>query len=147
MRINEIKETREVVVRTEYIAKDGTIFKDKEECERYEKTCKCVIMTDYNTLIKGYIAEYGLFDSGSEEFGYDLIEIKDETSREIVNKALKFWYKDAKLVEPDAIGTIIMVARDYDDSLSGYHTTIDKILDGIKSEYTKALKKMEEQEN
>lgn len=40
MKVNEIKETKiiEELVRTEYIAEDGTVFRDKEECEKYEKS-------------------------------------------------------------------------------------------------------------
>ena len=30
MRVNEVKETREVVVKTEYIAIDGTVFRKKK---------------------------------------------------------------------------------------------------------------------
>lgn len=43
MKINEIKETKEVVVRTEYVAIDGTVFRTKEECEQWEKSYKCTI--------------------------------------------------------------------------------------------------------
>ena len=38
MRINEIKETKEVVVKTQYIAEDGTIFYDQEQCKKYEES-------------------------------------------------------------------------------------------------------------
>ena len=38
MRTNEVKETREVVVRTEYIAEDGTVFRNEEECKKYEES-------------------------------------------------------------------------------------------------------------
>lgn len=43
MKVNEIKETREVVVKTEYIAIDGTVFRTKEECEQWEKSYKCTL--------------------------------------------------------------------------------------------------------
>ena len=38
MRINEIKETKEVVIRTEYVAENGEVFSTKEECEKYEES-------------------------------------------------------------------------------------------------------------
>ena len=38
MRKEEIKETKEVVVGTKYIAEDGTVFYSSEECEKYEKS-------------------------------------------------------------------------------------------------------------
>ena len=43
MRVNEVKETREVVVKTEYIAIDGTVFRTKEECEQWEKSYECTL--------------------------------------------------------------------------------------------------------
>ena len=38
MRINEVKETKEVVVKTEYIAVDGKVFDTQEACEQWEKS-------------------------------------------------------------------------------------------------------------
>ena len=32
MKVNEVKETREVVVKTEYVATDGKIFDSREQC-------------------------------------------------------------------------------------------------------------------
>ena len=99
MRVNEVKETREVVVKTEYVATDGKIFDSREECQKYEKTCKCVIMSAYKPLVKRTISEYGLYEEcGCEEFYYDLVEIKNENDREIVNKALKFAYAIFEIV-------------------------------------------------
>ena len=147
MRANEVKETREVVVRTEFVAEDGQVFRSEEECKKYEKTCKCVIMSAYKPLVKGTISEYGLYEEcGCEDFYYDLVEIKNENDREIVNKALKFAYENARLVIEEEIGKTIMVAKEYDGSLTGYHTTIDNIINTIKGNYEKELSK-EENEN
>ena len=144
MKVNEVKETREVVVKTEYVATDGKIFDSREECQKYEKTCKCVIMSAYKPLVNGTISEYGLYEEcGCEEFYYDLVEIKNENDREIVNKALKFAYENARLVTEEEIGKTIMVAKEYGDSLTGYHTTIDNILNTIKGNYEKELSKEE----
>lgn len=40
MKVNEIRktETIEKLVRTEYIAEDGTIFRSEEECKKYEES-------------------------------------------------------------------------------------------------------------
>lgn len=144
MKINEIKETKEVVVRTEYIANDGTKFTDKEECVKYENTCKCVIMSAYKELVVSTVCEYGLYDEcGSEEFYYDMVEIKDASDLETVNKALKFNYTNAKLLDSSNIGKIVLVGKDYDMSLTGYSTTIDKIVDAVKKNYQNALDKKE----
>ena len=144
MKVNEIKETKtiEEVVRVEYIAEDGQVFRSEEECQKYEKTCKCVIMSAYKPLVKGTISEYGLYEEcGCEDFYYDLVEIKNENDREIVNKALKFAYENARLVTEEEIGKTIMVAKEYDDLLTGYHTTIDNIINTIKGNYENELNK------
>lgn len=142
MKVNEVKETREVVVKTEYVATDGKIFDSREECLKYETICKCVIMADYKSLVKGTISEYGLYEEcGCEEFYYDLVEIKNENDREIVNKALKYAYENARLVTKEEIGKTIMVAKEYNGSLTGYHTTIDNILNTIKGNYERELSK------
>ena len=40
MKVNEIKETKTVeeVVRVEYIAEDGQVFRSEEECKKYEES-------------------------------------------------------------------------------------------------------------
>ena len=38
---------------------------------------------------------------------------------------------------PEEIGKTIMVAKEYNDSLTGYHTTIDNIINTIKGNYEK----------
>ena len=60
-----------------------------------------------------------------------------------MNKALKFAYENARLVTEEEIGKTIVVAKEYDDSLTGYHTTIDNILNTIKGNYEKELNKEE----
>ena len=137
MRVNEVKVTKEVVVRTEYIAEDGKIFGNREECEKYEKTCQCVVMADYKKTVKGRISEYDLYNEcGSEEYYFDIVEVKNEQDREVVNKALILAYKSAKPIEE--YGTYL-IGLDYDENISGYHTTIEEILKRIKEAYDKAL--------
>ena len=38
MKVKEIKETVEKVVATKYIAEDGRVFCDEEECRKYEES-------------------------------------------------------------------------------------------------------------
>ena len=38
MRVNEIKRTIEEVVRVEYIAEDGQVFYNEDECKKYEES-------------------------------------------------------------------------------------------------------------
>lgn len=146
MKVNEIRETREVVVRTEYIAKDGTVFKDAEECKKYEETCRCVLRAEYKRLVKGNINEYDLFyENGCEDYDYDIVEIKTEEDREIVNRVLVDGYNHAKLIEKP--GMYLIYNNEYDGGTTGYWTTIDTILKGIKDAYERAIKPKEDNAN
>lgn len=85
MRANEVKETREVVVRTEYIAEDGTVFRSEEECKKYEESALFAISKELKRLDnkKNGASEYDIYDECSEE---DLVEIFNaETERDIEN--------------------------------------------------------------
>lgn len=139
MKVNEIKETREVVVKTEYIAEDGKVFSNEEECRKYEGTCRCVLRSEYEKLVKGNISEYDLFyENGCDAGLYDIVEVKTETDREVVNRVLVDAYKNAKLIEE--LGIYLIYKNEYEtDDITGYWTTIDTILNGIKKAYDNAL--------
>lgn len=137
MRVNEIKETKEVVVKTEYIAKDGKVFSDREECEKYEKSYKCVIMMDYKRLVKGRISEDCLYNGcGDCDYYYDIVEVKNEQDREIVNKALMSTYGNANFIED--YGTYL-IGIDYDGEIGGYYTTIEEVIKNIRKAYDEVL--------
>ena len=50
MRKNEIKKTVEEIIGVEYIAEDGTIFNNEEECEKYEKSALFVVSNKLKRL-------------------------------------------------------------------------------------------------
>lgn len=52
MKVNEIRktETIEKLVRTEYIAEDGTIFRSEEECKKYEESALFAISKELKKL-------------------------------------------------------------------------------------------------
>ena len=85
MRVNEIKETVEKVIRTEYIAEDGTVFRSEEECKKYEESALFAISKELKKLDnkKNGASEYDIYDECSEEY---LVEIFNaETERDIEN--------------------------------------------------------------
>ena len=148
MKVNEIRETREVVVKIEYIANDGTVFKDAEECMKYEETCRYALRlrTDYKRLVKGNVNEYDLFcENGCVDYEYDIVEIKNEADREIINRVLVDAYKNAKLIESP--GMYLIYINDYDGGITGYWTTIDTILSEIRRVYDKAIAQKEDGAN
>lgn len=52
MKVNEIRktETIEKLVRTEYIAEDGTVFRSEEECKKYEESALFAISKELKRL-------------------------------------------------------------------------------------------------
>ena len=73
MKINEVKKTIETVVRTEYIAEDGTVFYNEEECKKYEESALFAVSRKLKRL---NIKETSI---------YDLIQHDDENRLEIFN--------------------------------------------------------------
>ena len=66
------------VKETWYEASDGTRFRAKEECKRYEESAKCVLLTKYKHLVIITITEYDLHQAGSEEYSLDVVKITKE---------------------------------------------------------------------
>lgn len=52
MKVKEITETREVVVRTEYVADDGEVFRNEEECKKYEESALFAVSKKLKRLTK-----------------------------------------------------------------------------------------------
>ena len=65
MKINEVKETREVLVRTEYIAEDGEVFNKREECEKYEESAIFAMSKKLKRLHKKNTVHSDIFEECS----------------------------------------------------------------------------------
>lgn len=58
----------------EYEACDGSIFKNREECIKYEETAQCVIRKKFNDLVEYSSNESSLFSCGSEDCIIDFVK-------------------------------------------------------------------------
>lgn len=66
--MRELKETKTIEVTIGYEAIDGTVFTDKEECERYEKITADVIIKDrFKKMIVNYIEECEITKINTED--------------------------------------------------------------------------------
>ncbi len=88
MKVNEIKETREVVVRTEYVAEDGTKFRDEKECERYEKSALYAVSKELKRLDhKKYGAsEYDIYEECNDECSVEIFNAETEKDLENIRR-------------------------------------------------------------
>lgn len=75
MKVNEVKriETVEKIIRTEYIAADGTVFNSADECKKYESTALFVVSSKLKLLCKGNL--YDINDDAGD-CDYEIFDIQ-----------------------------------------------------------------------
>lgn len=88
--MKEIKKER-VVFDYEYEAYDGSIFKTKEECIKYEETAQCVIIKKFNDLIEYSSNEYSLFNCGSDDYIIDFVKPKTQDEADTIMQMLELY--------------------------------------------------------
>ena len=86
--MKEIKKER-VVFDYEYEAYDGSIFKTKEECIKYEETAQCVIIKKFNDLIEYSSNECSLFNCGSDDYIIDFVKPKTQDDADTIMQILE----------------------------------------------------------
>ena len=116
--MKEIKETKTIEEVTGYEAFDGQVFKEKEECEKYERSAKGVLKKQFMGLVIKEmevcdITNYGdvPFTETGEDWYATLVKIKNAEDLKICNM---YW----ELINPkaeakftnDMIGKIIIVS-------------------------------------
>lgn len=92
MKKNEIKRTIEEVVRVEYIAEDGTTFRDEAECRKYEESALFAVSKKLKKLNSKWAGQYDLIEQGCEE---DELEIFDIQTDEDLDNLRRYLYLKA----------------------------------------------------
>ena len=67
---------------------DGTLFRDKAECKKYDNSAKAVLLSQYNKLIVKEASEYEIFGSGTEDNYVEVIKVNSEHDVDVVMKLL-----------------------------------------------------------
>ena len=88
MRVNEIKETVEKVIRTEYIAEDGTVFRNEEECKKYEESALFAVSKQLKRLNIRPMSKYDLNEDGCEDDKIEIFDIQTEQDLENLRRYL-----------------------------------------------------------
>ena len=88
MKVNEIKRTVEQVVRVEYIAEDGQIFYNEDECKKYEESALFAVSRKLKRLNIKPISVYNLIDEGSEEDDVEIFDIQTDQDLENLRRYL-----------------------------------------------------------
>lgn len=132
---------------TVYQAVDGTEFNSKEECQKYEDTAKCLLLTKYKPLVKRTVREYDIFNTGSDEYMIDILQyLSSESDIDILIQLNRLYYSGRKLDDDfyDNMRSklekclknrdIVLIGRgtEYDDYDNFYIlTTLQEITDNI----------------
>lgn len=102
MRVNEVKQTKtiEELVRTEYIAEDGAVFRDREECKKYEDSALFAITKRLKRITdsKRSMTEADIYDECPDDY---LVEIFNAETEKDIENIRRYVYLSAISVHPD----------------------------------------------
>lgn len=118
--MKEIKKER-TVFDCEYEAYDGSIFKTKEECIKYEETAKCVIRKKFNDLIEHSSDECSLFNCGSDDYTIDFIKPNTQDAANAIMQMLELYNAN-----DDRARKLIKGAQENSDYLLIGHNSYDE---------------------
>lgn len=82
-----VKEEKKYTVEV-YEAIDGTVFQDKAECEIYERSAKCLLLSKYNRLVIKKDIEYNIFGCGSEDSYIDIVKLYNKKDIDVIMQTL-----------------------------------------------------------
>ena len=117
--MKEIKKER-TVFDCEYKAYDGSIFKTREECIKYEKTAQCVIRKKFNDLVEYSSNEYSLFNCGSDDYIIDFLKPETQDATNAIMQMLELYSAN-----DDRARKLIKEAQENNDYLLIGHNSYD----------------------
>ena len=133
---NEVKYTKTEI---QYEAIDGTVFEDREECQKYEKTARCIANEKFNKLVIKTTNEWELF-GGSDDNTVLIVKPTLVSDADIILQAFYMdnqhllkedqdgRYKEYRKKYTDIVqraiseGDVILMGRNYEDILYFYNT-------------------------
>lgn len=72
---------------TVYVANDGTEFKNAEECEKYEKTAKAVVLAKYKALVVKTTDECRAFLVGCDDNIVEIVKVETPADADTILQA------------------------------------------------------------
>lgn len=143
--MKEIKKER-TVFDCEYEAYDGSIFKTKEECIKYEETAKCVIRKKFNDLIEHSSDECSLFNCGSDDYTIDFVKPNTQDDVNAIMQMLELYNANddraRKLIkEAQENSDYLLIGHNYDEDYYYILGTRTSVLNNIKENLFFEVKK------
>lgn len=139
-----MKELTREVTTTEvigYRAADGKEFRNKEECEKYERTAEAVIQADFEKLVIAEESEYGLFGDfggGSEDCRIVRITIHNMEELRQANMYSQL-INNKNLFTEEHIGKSLIVATGWEHNTCFLYGTIEELVEKFRADITEAL--------
>ena len=90
--MKEIK-TERSVYDIHYEAIDGTIFYNKEECEKYDHTAEAVLRQRFNGMIVKEGTEYSLFSMGNDDATVYAIRMETEAEATTMKQLWEYYHE------------------------------------------------------
>lgn len=146
--MKEIK-TERAVFDYEYEACDGSIFKTKEECVKYESIAKCVIRKKFKDLVEYSSNECSLFNCGSDEIIIDFVKPSTQDTVNTIMQMLELYSNNTdearKLIKEAQENNdyLLIVHNSYDDDYYYIWNTRANIFNTIKDNLFFEVKKEE----
>lgn len=90
MKKNEIKRTKtiEEVVRVEYVAEDGHVFYNEEECKKYEESALFAVSNKLKRLTTKWTAQDAFNGNGYDEDELEIFDVQTEEDLENLRRYL-----------------------------------------------------------
>lgn len=88
MKRNEITKTIEQVIRVEYIAEDGTVFYNEEECKKYEESALFAVSHKLKRLTHGFTGISALNEDGCDDCELEIFDVPTESDLENLRRYL-----------------------------------------------------------
>ena len=117
--MKEIKKER-TVFDCKYEACDGSVFKTKEECIRYEETAQCVIRKKFKDLVEYSSNECSLFNCGSDDYIVDFVKPSTQDATNAIMQILELYGAN-----DDRARKLIKEAQENSDYLLIGHNSYD----------------------
>jgi len=132
-----------------YESIDGMFFDTQDNCQKYEKSYKMVILSAYKRRVVGQISEYALTECGSDDNIIDMVSIQNNDDLIAVNQYLVCAGSNFQL-DGSTYGTTQMISHYYDAPFDWAYPmgTIEEYLEKIatrwkekRGEFTKSSEK------
>ena len=131
-----------------FVAIDGTEFKDKEECRKYEESARGLLMTKFMPLVVKEKTEFQIFGAGNDDSAITIVKLESQADADIVLQLFllynPYMAKEDRKNDLDAIAKRIRLAADEKDYIfigSGYERD-EFWFGGTRNEHINCLNKI-----